>query len=94
MGFEASFKAEMAKREVSQFAVQPRVLVRRVRDCAGGRARYGSRLAGVRLRWEEAIVGGYFELWFECKVVNCTAFGQAENISSQEPTLVGVVADV
>lgn len=58
MGFEASFKAEMAKREVSQLAVQPRVLVRRVRDCAGARARYGSRVAGVRLRWEEAIVGG------------------------------------
>lgn len=58
MGFEVSFKAEMAKREVSQLAVQPRVLVRRVRDCAAASARYGSRVAGVRLRWEAAIVGG------------------------------------
>lgn len=50
MGVVASFRAEMAKREVSQFALQPRVLVRRVKDCAGGRARYGSRVEGVRLR--------------------------------------------
>ena len=46
----------MAKREVSQFALQPRVFVRRIRDCVGGRARYGSRVEGVRLRCEEAIV--------------------------------------
>jgi hypothetical protein len=32
VGSVASFKAEMAKREVSQFALQPRVLVRSVRD--------------------------------------------------------------
>jgi hypothetical protein len=50
VGVVASFRAEMAKREVSQFALQPRVLVRRVKDCAGGRARYGSRVEGVRLR--------------------------------------------
>ena len=53
---EASFRAEMAKRDVSQFALQPSVLVRRVRDCAGGRARYGSRVEGVRLRCDEAIL--------------------------------------
>jgi hypothetical protein len=45
-----SFRAEMANREVSQFALQPRVLVRRMRDCEGGRARYGSKVDGVRLR--------------------------------------------
>ena len=50
MGFVASFRAEMAKREVSQFALQPRVFVRRTRECEGGRARYGSRGEGVRLR--------------------------------------------
>ena len=53
---EASFRAEMAKRDVSQFALQPSVLVRRVRDCAGGRARYGSRVEGVRFRCDEAIL--------------------------------------
>jgi hypothetical protein len=46
----------MANRDVSQFPLQPRVFVRRVRDCAGGRARYGSRMEGVRLRCDEAIV--------------------------------------
>lgn len=56
MGFVSSFRADMAKREVSQLAVQPRVLVRRIKDCEGGRARYGSRVEGVRLRCEEAIV--------------------------------------
>ena len=50
MGFVASFRAEIANREVSQFALQPRVFVRRIRDCVGGRARYGSRVEGVRLR--------------------------------------------
>ena len=50
VGFVASFRAEMAKREVSQFALQPRVFVRRIRDCEGGRARYGSSVEGVRLR--------------------------------------------
>ena len=50
VGFVASFRAEMAKREVSQFALQPRVFVRRTRECEGGRARYGSRGEGVRLR--------------------------------------------
>jgi hypothetical protein len=56
VGFMASFRAEMAKREVSQFALQPSVLVRSVRDCEGGRARYGSSVEGVRLRCEEAIL--------------------------------------
>ena len=50
MGFVASFRAEIANREVSQFALQPRVFVRRIRDCEGGRARYGSSVEGVRLR--------------------------------------------
>ena len=53
---EASLRAEIAKRDVSQLALQPRVLVRRVSDCAGGRARYGSRVEGVRLRCDEAIL--------------------------------------
>lgn len=53
---EAFLRAEMANRDVSQFALQPSVLVRRVRDCAGGRARYGSRVEGVRLRCDEAIL--------------------------------------
>ena len=64
---EASLRAETAKRDVSQLALQPRVLVRRVRDCAGGRARYGSKVEGVRFRCDEAIVmlfGGGF--WREC----------------------------
>jgi hypothetical protein len=56
VGFVASVRAEMAKREVSQFALQPRVFVRSVRDCEGGRAKYGSSVEGVRLRCEEAIV--------------------------------------
>jgi hypothetical protein len=46
----------MANRDVSQFALQPSVLVRRVRDCSCGRARYGSRVDGVRLRCDEAIL--------------------------------------
>jgi hypothetical protein len=46
----------MANRDVSQLALQPSVLVRRVRDCAGGRARYGSRAEGVRLRCDEAML--------------------------------------
>ena len=50
VGVVASFRAEMAKREVSQFALQPRVFVRRMRDCEGGRARFCSRVEGVRLR--------------------------------------------
>ena len=53
---EASLRAEMANRDVSQLALQPSVLVRRVRDCAGGRARYGSRAEGVRLRCDEAML--------------------------------------
>jgi hypothetical protein len=56
VGSETSLRADMANRDVSQFALQPSVLVRRVRDCAGGRARYGSRVEGVRLRCEAAIV--------------------------------------
>jgi hypothetical protein len=63
VGFMASFRAEMAKREVSQFALQPSVLVRSVRDCEGGRARYGSRAEGVRLRCEEAIVCSFYVCW-------------------------------
>jgi len=55
VGFVASFRAEMAKREVSQLAVQPKVLVRRVNDWEGARARYGSSVEGVRLRCEDAI---------------------------------------
>lgn len=39
VGSEASLRAEMANREVSQLALQPSVLVRSVSDCAGGRAR-------------------------------------------------------
>jgi hypothetical protein len=39
VGVVTLFRAEMAKREVSQFAVQPSVFVRRVKDCEGGRAR-------------------------------------------------------
>jgi len=56
LGSEASWRAEMANRDVSQFALQPSVFVRRVRDCAGGWARYDSRVEGVRLRCDEAIV--------------------------------------
>jgi hypothetical protein len=63
VGFVASVRAEMAKREVSQFALHPKVFVRSVRDCAGGRARYGSRAEGVRLRCEEAIVRSFYVCW-------------------------------
>lgn len=59
---EASLRAEMANRDVSQLALQPRVLVRRVRDCVGGRARYGSRAEGVRLRCDEDILMVYIEV--------------------------------
>lgn len=76
MGSGASLRADMAHREVIQFALQPRVLVRSVRVCAGGRARYGSRVEGVRFRCEEAMAVMWRRVWYDPS--NCAGTGSIE----------------